>query len=382
MTDRPSVRLAPLPARPGRPRDARARGSPRCRAPHRSTTLLERALDAPIGRRRSPRRDRQQPRHGHRQRPDAHTSRAPRSSPRSRRHLPAGRWTLAVATGTHGAVRLRPPSASRRRLAEGASSITTATTDTVELGTTARGTPVRVHRCLVDADLVHRDRLHPAALLRRLRRGREGDVPRARRGDRDPHQPSPQDRSPVLAPESSTVIRAARTSRRPCAGSSDADVPAQRASRGPDDRIHAAVAGDVFAAFRAGADARAALVHRARAPAPLVIASDALPVTASLYQAAKIAAAAAPLVDRAGTLVVVAECRRRHRSARRRERGDLPDRRACRGSPPARGSCSSAASRRRPSRRRSSTHAPSVARVGRPNPGPRARRAAREPAHL
>src|SRR5690606_32102629 len=46
---------------------------------------------------------------------------------------------------------------------------------------------------------------------------------------------------------------------------------------------------------------------RAR-PAPLVIASDKLPVTASLYQAAKIAAAAAPLVEANGTLVLVAEC--------------------------------------------------------------------------
>ena len=33
-----------------------------------------------------------------------------------------------------------------------------------------------------------------------------------------------------------------------------------------------------------------------------------LPVTASLYQASKIAAAAAPLVARGGTLVLVAEC--------------------------------------------------------------------------
>jgi hypothetical protein len=39
-----------------------------------------------------------------------------------------------------------------------------------------------------------------------------------------------------------------------------------------------------------------------------VIASDALPVTASLYQAAKIAAAAAPFVEAGGDLIVVAEC--------------------------------------------------------------------------
>ena len=46
-----------------------------------------------------------------------------------------------------------------------------------------------------------------------------------------------------------------------------------------------------------------------RAPrASLVIASDAPPVTASLYQAAKIAAAVAPLVAPDGTLLLAAEC--------------------------------------------------------------------------
>ncbi len=43
-------------------------------------------------------------------------------------------------------------------------------------------------------------------------------------------------------------------------------------------------------------------------PAALVIASDVLPVTATLYQAAKIAAAAAPFVEPGGTLAIVAEC--------------------------------------------------------------------------
>ena len=68
------------------------------------------------------------------------------------------------------------------------------------------------------------------------------------------------------------------------------------------------IAGDVFTAFRRGAAlARPWFTVRAR-PAPLVIASDALPVTASLYQAAKIAAATAPLVEESGTLVLVAQC--------------------------------------------------------------------------
>jgi hypothetical protein len=72
--------------------------------------------------------------------------------------------------------------------------------------------------------------------------------------------------------------------------------------------VHAAVAGDLVAAFRAGA-ALARPWFTVRAPrAPLVVASDALPVTASLYQAAKIAAAVAPLVAEGGTLALVAEC--------------------------------------------------------------------------
>ena len=39
-----------------------------------------------------------------------------------------------------------------------------------------------------------------------------------------------------------------------------------------------------------------------------MIASDVSPVTASIYQAAKLAAAAAPLVEDRGTLVIVAQC--------------------------------------------------------------------------
>src|SRR3954470_3111135 len=42
--------------------------------------------------------------------------------------------------------------------------------------------------------------------------------------------------------------------------------------------------------------------------APLVIASDPLPVSASLYQAAKIAAAAAQFVEPQGVIIIVAEC--------------------------------------------------------------------------
>ena len=55
--------------------------------------------------------------------------------------------------------------------------------------------------------------------------------------------------------------------------------------------------------------ARAKSLFTVTAPrAATVIASDALPVSATLYQAAKIAAAAAPLVEPDGTLVIAAAC--------------------------------------------------------------------------
>lgn len=76
----------------------------------------------------------------------------------------------------------------------------------------------------------------------------------------------------------------------------------------PDDQIEDVVAGDVIDAFRRGAALAKDLFTVRAKPSPLVIASDALPVTASLYQSAKIAAATAPLVAANGTLVVVAEC--------------------------------------------------------------------------
>jgi hypothetical protein len=68
------------------------------------------------------------------------------------------------------------------------------------------------------------------------------------------------------------------------------------------------VAGHLEAAFRAGAALARPWFRVAALRASLVIASDALPITASLYQAAKIAAAVAPLVLPGGTLALVAEC--------------------------------------------------------------------------
>ena len=66
-------------------------------------------------------------------------------------------WTLAIATGTHGPARLDMLELPR------SSAITSGSVvnhdghrgiDLVDLGVTTRGTRVRVHRCLVEADLI------------------------------------------------------------------------------------------------------------------------------------------------------------------------------------------------------------------------------------
>src|SRR5205823_12754576 len=84
---------------------------------------------------------------------------ATRAEPRAafldalRRHLSGVEWTIAIATGTHG-----PADVDRLGLPAWARAATIVNHDgrsgLVDLGTTARGTPVRVHRCVVDADLV------------------------------------------------------------------------------------------------------------------------------------------------------------------------------------------------------------------------------------
>src|SRR4051794_38037863 len=72
------------------------------------------------------------------------------------RHLPPTRWTLAIATGTHGPSPLADLDLPEDLL-RGVPIINHdghRADDLVELGVTTRGTPVRVHRCVVEADLV------------------------------------------------------------------------------------------------------------------------------------------------------------------------------------------------------------------------------------
>jgi nickel-dependent lactate racemase len=225
-----------------------------------------------------------------------------------RARLPAVRWTLAIATGTHGpsSVTALDLPASFLRDATVVNHDGHADTDLVDLGTTSRGTPVRLHRCTVDADLVVATGgilphyfagfgagikaifpgLGAASSIRRNHELKTHSHARAGIVDGNPCRADLEEAVSLL-PTPTFLLDAVFA---------------------PDHRIHAAVAGDPLAAFRAGV-ALARPWFTLRAPrAPVVIASDDLPVTASLYQSAKIAAAVAPLVADGGSLILVAEC--------------------------------------------------------------------------
>ncbi len=219
-----------------------------------------------------------------------------------RRRLPAARLTIAVATGTHG-----PCDEAALGLPGGLDIVNhDGASDIVELGTTARGTPMRVHRCVVEADLVVATGCIRPHYFAGFGAGAKAIFPGL--GERTAVRINHRLKTDPGA-------RAGIVDGNPCREDIEEAVRFVRTPTflldgvcGPDDRVHAAVAGDLFTAFRRGAGiARPWFTVRARR-APLVIASDALPVTASLYQAAKIAAAAAPLVEESGTLVIVAQC--------------------------------------------------------------------------
>lgn len=239
---------------------------------------------------------------------------ATRNEPRAaflreiRHRLPSVSMTIAVATGTHGPADLAKLGIPAELLAE----VTVVNhdghraDDLVELGVTTRGTPVRLHRCLVEADLVVATgciRPHyfagfgagPKAIFPGLGEASAiranhalKSLPGARAGILDGN-PCRDDLAEAvrLLPTPTFLINGV------CA---------------PDASIHAVVAGDMDAAFRAGAALARSWFTLMAPRAPIVIASDALPVTATLYQAAKIAAATAALVEPGGILVLVAEC--------------------------------------------------------------------------
>jgi nickel-dependent lactate racemase len=216
---------------------------------------------------------------------------------------------VAVATGTHGPCRLEDlgigedlaSRIDRVVMHDGADR-----GSLVAVGTTRRGTPVTVNRAVLDADLVvatgciipHYFAGYGAGVkaifpglggAREIRINHELKAePGARAGVVDGN-PCRDDLEEVLdfLPAPPFLLNAVVDD---------------------DGHARAAVAGDVRAAFRAGA-ARCAPLYTVRAPrARTVVVSGRGPITASLYQASKLVAAAAPLAEEGGTIVVVAEC--------------------------------------------------------------------------
>lgn len=237
-----------------------------------------------------------------------------RSEPREafvqaiRASLPHARFTIAIATGTHGPCRVDD-------LGLSADSLRDATiinhdghreVDLVDLGTTSRGTPVRVHRCLVETDLIVATGCIRPHYFAGFGAGAKALFPGLGQAAaiRINHQ---------LKTERDA--RAGIVDGNPCREDLEEAASLIATPRvllngvcGPDDRIHAAVAGDLLQAFRSGTEIARPWFTASARKSQLVIASDALPITASLYQAAKIAAASAPLVAEGGTLAIVAEC--------------------------------------------------------------------------
>lgn len=229
-----------------------------------------------------------------------------------RKHLPSSaKITIAIATGTHGPCEVAALEISDDELRAVDAIINhdgheQGTTNLVEVGTTSRGTPVRVHRCVVDADVVIATGCIRPHYFAGFGAGVKAIFPGLGQATaiRINHK---------LKTEPNA--RAGITTTNPCREDLEEAVSLIPTPKfllngvcGPDGKIHHAVAGDVIKAFAAGADlARPMFTARGRR-APLVIASDVLPVTATLYQAAKIAAAVAPLIEVNGTLAVVAEC--------------------------------------------------------------------------
>jgi nickel-dependent lactate racemase len=226
--------------------------------------------------------------------------------------LPAGcELTLAVACGTHGPTALAALGLdawiARHRVKLIVNHDGHSDDNLIELGITEAGTPVRLHRCVLDADLVIATGTIRPHYFAGFGAGVKAIFPGlgASRDIRKNHELKLHPRA-----------RAGVVDENPCRLDLEAAVrmvPTPtfllNGIAAPDHEIHGAVAGDLWQAFRVGADrcrqwCRVTVEKRA----PIVIASDVLPVTSSLYQACKIAAAVAHLVLPHGRLVIVAQC--------------------------------------------------------------------------
>ncbi len=277
-------------------------------SPPPTRPLIDAALDAPLG---SPRVEALASSGA---RVTVIVSDATRDEPRAtflealRARLPGVRWTIAVATGTHGPSGIASLGIPTHLLADAVivDHDGHRDDDLVALGTTRHGTVARVHRCVVDSDLVIATGCIRPHYFAGFGAGVKAIFPGlgAARDVRHNHQLKGR-----------PGARAGIVEGNPCRADLEEAVAFLSTPTflldglcASDGAVHDAVAGHLVAAFRAGVERARRWFTVSTSPADLVIASDVWPVTASIYQASKIAAAAAPLVKVGGMLLVVAEC--------------------------------------------------------------------------
>lgn len=270
--------------------------------------LLAAALDAPIG---TPPIDRLA---SPGDRVTIMVSDATRDEPRAaflaalRARLPGVRLTIAIATGTHGptgglaALGLATPPDAIVVDHDGH-----ADRDLVDVGTTTRGTPVRLHRCAVDADLVVATGVIRAHYFAGFGAGAKAIFPglAGNASARTNHRWKSDPRAVAGAVDDNPCrLDLEEAAAMACPRRFLLDAVADR--RG---HLRAAVAGDLDLAFRAGAALAAPWLTVAAARSACIVVADHAPVTDSLYQASKCVAAAAPWLLPGGRIVLVAPCR-------------------------------------------------------------------------
>jgi nickel-dependent lactate racemase len=220
----------------------------------------------------------------------------------------AAELTIAIANGTHGpcnveALGIGTDLLARARLLNHDAH---RDDDIITVGTTARGTPVALHRCVLDTDLVVATGCIKPHYFAGYGAGCKAIFPGLGRNQeiRLNHQLKlePGARSGVVVGN-------------PCRDDLEeavALVPVPKfllnGVLDAQGRVQAVVAGDVRLAFAEGARLCEPFHRVTVRRSSLIVVSDRPPFTSSLYQASKLVAAVAPALSEAGTIVLVAEC--------------------------------------------------------------------------
>jgi nickel-dependent lactate racemase len=233
---------------------------------------------------------------------------ATRADPRAafleaiRARLPSGASLgVAVANGTHAPA----PLASLRLPAWATDVVNHDSRDArhlVEIGCTRRGTPLRVHRCLGEADWVVATGCIRPHYFAGYGAGSKAIFPGLGENDaiRRNHELKTDPRA-----------RAGVVEGNPCRDDLE-EILEHLAARtfllnlavDVEERGQAAVSGDVRVAFRAGAAWCEPFFRVSAPPSSLIVVSDTLPVAGSLYQASKLVAAVAPVARGEATIVL------------------------------------------------------------------------------